>query len=205
MKRNSGFSLIEAILAIGILSVMLVQIVSIHSNSLAASQSAINNMKATWALRQGMAQLEYVLDVYGSKQGSMFQNIKVPWGADPEFSINVATKDSPIEASRLLVSAFRIGTAFAGGGQEPEGEQGADPAEAIKGFADQINSFVPRDIYRSLNIEVTWKQGDQNKGLDTGFFLIDSKSLKLGGGMLDMLNKAGGGTDGVVPSEEERK
>lgn len=194
MKKSPGFSLLESVLAIGILSTMLVQIISMHSNSLAASQTAINNMKATWALRQAMAQMQYVVDVYGSKEGTRFNNVSVPWSADPDFTIKATTKDMPIEASRLLVSAFRIGTAFSGGSEESDKQ--SDPAEAIKSFAEQINTFVPRDIYRTVNLDVTWKQGEVTKNLDTGFFLIDAKALKETGGALSKMAEQLGGMGG---------
>jgi type II secretory pathway pseudopilin PulG len=199
MKKNSGFSLLESVLAIGILATMLVQVINMHSNSLAISQTTMNNMKATWALRQAMGQLQYIIDVYGSKENSRFHNISVPWSADPEFTIKVATQDMPIEASRLLVSAFRIGTAFTVNSQEGEdsGKKTDDPADAIKSFAEQINSFVPKDLYRTVKLEVSWKQGEFTKSLDSGFFLIDSKSLKESGyaltKMADQLSGAGGG------------
>jgi hypothetical protein len=202
MKKNSGFSLLESVLAIGILATMLVQIISMHSNSLAISQTTLNTMKATWALRQAMGQMQYVIDVYGSKEGNRFSNVSVPWSADSEFTIKATTKDMPIEASRLLVSAFRIGTAFSAQGAEDEGSAGGenDPASAIKSFAEQIDSFVPKDLYRTVNLEVSWKQGEATKSLDTGFFLIDSKSLKDTGSalgkMAEQLGGAMGGTSG---------
>jgi hypothetical protein len=202
MKKNSGFSLLESVLAIGILATMLVQVINMHSNSLAISQTTMNNMKATWALRQAMAQLQYIIDVYGSKENSRFHNISVPWNADPEFTIKVATQDMPIEASRLLVSAFRIGTAFSMQSQEAEDSEkkADDPAEAIKSFAEQINSFVPKDLYRTVKLEVSWKQGEFTKSLDSGFFLIDSKALKdAGAGLSKMAEQLGGaGSGGAV-------
>ncbi len=208
--RNSGFSLLETLLAIGILSTMLMQVISMHTNSLAASQTALNNMKATWALRQGMGQLQYIIDVYGSKDGARFKDISIPWTADSDFTIKIVTKDFPIEASQLLVSAFRIGTAFTSGGAEKdEGASKDDPAESIKAFAEQVNAFVPKDIYRTVNIEVSWKQGEMTKSLDTGFFLIDSKALKEKASTLSTLaNMAGmggmGGSDDKTGSGEAK-
>ena len=64
-KRQSGFTLIESLMAISILSIVAVQILNVQSSSIQVAQSSRDNMRATWAMRSAISQMEYALDALG--------------------------------------------------------------------------------------------------------------------------------------------
>jgi type II secretory pathway pseudopilin PulG len=192
---EGGFSLLEAVLAIGILATILSQIVSIHAGSLATTQAAISNMKATWAIRAAAAQIQYAAEVYGSSKG-IRPEVTQDWGADPNFKIKITNKEVNVQTSQLLLSALRIGKLFAGPSEESE--QGSDPMEGIKPMLSQLDGFVPKGLYRQINIDVTWKDGESNRSISDGFFFIDDKTLSGElGGLSQMLNGMGGDMGGM--------
>lgn len=197
LKRNSsaGFTLLESLLAIGILSVVIVQVVSVQSSNVAVSQISRDNMRATWAMRQAVSQLEYVLDALGASALPKTA-FEYPWPSDDKFSIRVEFKEVSIEASRLLVSALKIASVVNDAGEDDdEGEEKSDPAASLKQFASLLDSKLPKDLYRTYQITVSWKDGDRTKSVESGGLIIDEKVIS---GMIMPTNDAPPSTTGAT-------
>jgi prepilin-type N-terminal cleavage/methylation domain-containing protein len=198
MRNESGFTLIESLLAISILSIVAVQILNVQSSSISVTQNSRDNMRATWALRSAISQIEYALDALGPK--GLVREASFPWSLDPAFTTIVKVEDTPLEASRLLMTAMKLGGAASAG---PEGEDEGDGKDAAGGFKEigqMLDSQVPKDMYRTANVVVSWKEGDSTRSIEGGMLVIDAEQLnimkKMGESMGALQGLMGGGGAG---------
>lgn len=176
MTKSSGFSLLEAILAIGVLSIVVVQIVNVQSASMEIAAISRTNQAATWALRSATAQLQYVLDVYGVEGLRPTQEFKA--GPENEFTVIVRTEETSIEASRLLLTALRMASAFGGQGLPQEDNREAE--EQYQEIGQMLDSQIPKDIYRTVKVSVSWNLAGNTREIDGGFLVVDDKALTIG-------------------------
>lgn len=198
--RQSGFTLLETVLAIGILAIIVTNILGSYTNSVVITQTSINNMKATWVMRRVMSQIQYKIDTIGIKEAFRPGEIRQKYGTDPVFDVLIQVKDPLIEGSRLLQSAINMQTAMKGSGDEEGGggneEGGSNPADFVKQFGPQIDALLPKDMYRSLKITVSWEQGQSTRSIESGLFLIDDQQLKGGFNIAGLPGGGGGGEGG---------
>ena len=193
---QGGFSLLEAILAIGILSIVCIQIINVQSASMEIVAVSRSNQLATWAMRSANAQLQYVLDVYGVE--GLRPSTEFKAGPEKDLTVTVETAQTTIEASRLFMTAMRM-TSVLGGAGAPESEEERNEQEAqYKEIGDALDSQVPKDIYRTIKVKVTWNLAGVERSMDGGFLVVDDKGLTLGGG-LEALTGVGGG--GALPDD----
>lgn len=194
-SQQAGFTLLEAVLAIGLLSVVLSQVLGVQASSAAVTQNARDTMRASWALRQASAQLEYVLDVYGAK--GLAPEGRFTWPADQNFVVSWAAKEAPVPASRFLTSAMKLGKAMgAGGVPEEEGaeQSGADSTKGMGEFTQMLDQMVPKEMYWAVKFQVEYRQGSSQKTLDGSFLVVDTKVLaeKMGALAPNLPNMDGG-------------
>lgn len=182
-KRSSGFTLIEALLAIGILSVVAVQLIAVQGTTLVVAQSTFRNVTATWTLRSAMAQVEYVFDALG-EEGFTPEATFVPSSA-PEMKVTLVKKEADLEPSKLILSVMKLGKAFNGGGadEEKESEESSeDPAGGggFKEMASLLDSQIPKDLFKTVQVEVTWPDGNSGtKSIDAGILLIKPHAFQV--------------------------
>lgn len=177
-KHDSGFTLLEALLAIGILSVVCVQIISVQASSLAVTVTTRDAMSATWALRSATSQIEYVLDSLGA-DGLPKERV-YPWPADEKYKISILTKETNLEASKLLFTALKLGSGAAIAGEEKSGGgEENDPAKGMKEIGEMLDSQIPKDMYKTLTLNVSWAEGEATKSIDGGMLVIDDSKIKI--------------------------
>lgn len=190
-NRQSGFTLLETLLAIGILSVVIVQVISVQSTNVAVTQIARDNIQATWAMRQAQSQLEYVLDTLGvpglPKAAPEFEWKPMP---DDSYVVKMEFKDVNVKPSEVLITALKLAMGKGEKESEGEGEGGNDPTKGLKDMASMLDAQLPKDMYKSYVVSVTWKQGDgKSKQIDSGGFIIDEKVIE---GLAAAGNASGG-------------
>lgn len=201
-KRDSvqGFTLLETVMAIGILAIIVTNILGTYASSVAVTQTSIDNMKASWVLRSILAQIEYKVDTRGVKDSFPAGETKFQYGTEPVFNVAVVVKDPPIEGSRFLQAAVRMQGALQGSGDEEGGGGGGMAEEFVKQFGSQIDAALPREMYRSIQITVSWEQGESTRSLQTGVFLIDDQQLPKPGS-LALPGGSGGGSGGSADED----
>jgi prepilin-type N-terminal cleavage/methylation domain-containing protein len=176
---KQGFTLIESILAIGILAVVAVQVLSVQSSSIQVTNTSRNHMYATWALKSVLAQVRYAKDTVGMK--ALPKDVEVPWSGNSDFKFKIEVKENPIEAARLLKAVM------GSGGSEEGSDSEKKDGEQEKGMAEMFNQILPKDMYNTVKISVNWMEGDSKKSFDSGLMTIDSTLVKLpfppGGGL----------------------
>lgn len=197
LNNKKGFTLLETLLAIGILSVVVAQVVSVQGTQISVSKIAADNIRATWALRHMMSQLQYVVETLGVA-GLPKNPIDVPWTGDASYTIRLEVKELNVEPSRMILSAMKLAMGGAGGGAEEEKDEAKDSMDGFKEMASLIDSKLPKDLYRSYNVTVSWKEGDKTRSIEGGGMIIDNKVLVglVGAGAAAAGAQGGGGAGG---------
>lgn len=177
-KNSAGFTLLESLLAIGILVTVFAQIVGVQASSHAVAKSAKANIQATWALRALSAQIEYMADVKGVKglppDSSTPNTIKLNGDDAEPLRFEYKNKQTLIKASKFILASMRMGQGLSGASDE-----GGDN-EKFKSFGDLLDSQLPDDIYRSITLSAVWNDGQQQRSMDLGMLLIDRKAVQIG-------------------------
>jgi prepilin-type N-terminal cleavage/methylation domain-containing protein len=180
-NKQSGFSLLECLLALGIMAVLSVQVLSVMANSIAISQKSWDNMRATWAMRSAFSQLEYVMDAIGFENLPKSE-INYEWTGEKGFRVRFLVDEASIEASSLLVTALKAGAAM-GAAQDPnakkEDEAESGISEQIKSIGPMLDSQVPKDMYKRVTVEVSWPDGEARRTMEGGVLLINEKAIAI--------------------------
>lgn len=204
LKSNKGFTLLEALLAMGILSIVTVQIINVQSSSVAVTSTTKNVTRATWAMRSAVSQLQYVLDAYGVE--GLPKETAYNWPVDENFKVTVLTKETIIEASKLLSTVMKLGSAGGKSEESDTAKKEEDPTKGMKEIGEILDGQIPKDMYRSVKLLVTWKDGETDKSIEGGMLVIDDAIIKLNVPGLDSLGGIappdGGGAPqgGAAPS-----
>lgn len=216
--KQSGFTLIECILAVAILSMVLGSIVALQSSIISTTQISSDKTRAVWALRSAMAQVEYLLEING--QASIPEVSSFPWAGDPNFTITVTRKDlKEVKPSQFLISATRVNNLVS-----PDGDASLDVEKMLSPVASLLDagssllggvsdignadgnltkSVSAQSDFSNVIVKVEWKDAAQVRSISSGMFLIETKNLQQlqkskptnpGDKPGDSTNPGGGGT-----------
>jgi hypothetical protein len=187
-SKDGGFTILECILAVGILSSLIGSLIVIQSSIVAIAQNSIDTMKSTWALRQAAAQMDYVLDAGGFPSLKMKGNFS--WPGDPKFQVTVEKQDlTEVKVSQFLKTAVKFYHL-----SDPMGSENLDVdrtlamayaildgsplASSSSLFENKsLQSDVSQTPFVNVILSVRWMQGSQAKVLEDGFFLMDNFAL----------------------------
>lgn len=171
---EQGFTLIECILAIGILSVVVASIVGLQSSIISVTQLATDNMRASWAARSSIAQLQYLLDTQG--QANVPESTTIPWITDPAFSINVTrTELKDVKISQFLTSALGVYNLV-----NPDGNDNLDVDKMLASITTLLDSSAgsnSKGFFSNVVVNVKWTSGITPKTISEGFFFIDKETF----------------------------
>ncbi|MBM3381379.1 MAG: hypothetical protein FJY29_02960 [Betaproteobacteria bacterium] len=178
LRHSAGFTLLESLLAIGILVTVFSQIVGVQASALSVARNNKANIQATWALRSLASQIEYIVDVRGVKalptNSSQPPSLKLNGDDKESISFQYTNKQALISASKFLQVSMNLGMNVAGGGAEEGGN------EQFKQFGELLDSQLPKDIYRSIKLSALWKDGESQRSTELGLLLIDRKAVHIG-------------------------
>lgn len=174
LKQQEGFTLFECILAIAILSVTVASIVGLQSSIISVTQLASDGMKASWAARSTIAQMQYVNEIQG--QDHLPEEKTFPWMTDPQFSIAIKRKElKDVKISQFLTSAIGIYNIV-----NPQGNENSDVDKmfaSVTSLLDASAGSSPKGFFSNFIIEVKWTSGIINKTISEGFFFVDKNTF----------------------------
>lgn len=172
---QQGFTLIECILAIAILSVVVASIVGLQSSIISVTQIASDSLRASWAARSAIAQMQYITDT--KSQSDIPESIKIPWITNPEFSILVSRAPlKEIKTSQFLISALNIYNLV-----NPQGNEKLDVEKSLGMISTTLDAGTnssSKGTFSNVTIQVKWQSGITEKEISEGFFLIDKDIFK---------------------------
>ena len=186
---EKGFTLIECILAVGILSIVVASIVGLQSSIISVTQIATDGMRASWAVRSTIAQMQYLVEMQG--QSKLPENTTFPWVTDNQFVITInRTELKDVKISQFLTSAMGVYNIV-----NPAGNENIDSERmfsSINNVLDQNLSSSPKGYFSNFTINVKWNSGLIPKTISEGFFFIDNDTFK---GISEKLPKIGNSDD----------
>lgn len=173
-NNQQGFTLIECILAIGILSIVVASIVGLQSSIISVTQIASDSMRASWAARSAIAQMQYLIDSQG--QANVPEKTTIPWITDNQFSINVErTELKDVKISQFLTSALGVYNLV-----NPSGNENIDVDKMLGAVTTMLDTSAgsnPKGFFSNVVINVNWTSGITPKTISEGFFLIDKDTF----------------------------
>ncbi|APJ03273.1 type IV pilus modification PilV family protein [Silvanigrella aquatica] len=171
-NKQEGFTLLECILAIGILSIVVASVVGLQSSIISVTQIASDSMRASWAARSAISQMQYIVDVQG--QAEIPEKTTVPWETDNQFTTTITRKElKDVKVSHFLTSSLGVYNLVNPGGNE---NLDVDKMLAsVTGMLDSTSGTNPKGIFSNVVIEVKWTSGVLQKTIEEGFFFIDKK------------------------------
>jgi len=183
-RRSLGFTLLESLLAIGILVTVFSQIVGVQASSLAVAKNTKANMQATWALRALSAQVEYISDVKGVKglppETSGPSPLKLNGDDDEPLRFEYKNRETLIKPSKFLLAAMKMGQNLNANADTDDSTVNSEGEDKFKQFGDLLDSQLPDNIYRAVTLTALWKDGEQQRSMDLGLLLIDRKAVHIG-------------------------
>src|SRR4051794_23674801 len=87
LSQEQGFTILECILAVGILAGVLASLVGLQSSILYVAQNSLDKLKAVWVMRQANAQINYVIDAGGLP--AIAESSQFAWPADKSFVASI--------------------------------------------------------------------------------------------------------------------
>ena len=187
-QTEKGFTILECIIAIGILSSVIASLIVLQTSIVYIAQNSMDKLKATWSIKQAEAQLDYLLDSAGF--AGVNENSSFEWLTDKNFKVNIQKKDLiEVKPSQFLMTAIKFyNLNDPSGSQHLDVERALAPAVPIldntplastsalfdnKAVRVRINSSP----FINIVFVVNWLQGKQNQTFQDGLFLMDNYAL----------------------------
>jgi hypothetical protein len=70
-------------------------------------------------------------------------------------------------------------------------------SQQYKEIGQTLDSQIPKDIYRTIKVTVSWKQGEVLREIEGGFLVVDEKGLTVGSDLESLMGAAGGADGGT--------
>ena len=172
-KGERSFTLLETIIALGLMVTILLEVASVQGNALNFSTYERNLTQATWLGKALLAQIEYKANFYPLSEMNM--ELK-----EQEFKDDLCPKDSDfgcdfrydltIKERKLPLIDIILGNQS----QEDENEEPNPMTELIK---DQLKSTLGDELLKVANIKVTWPEGSKRNDVQLTYLLTNQLVL----------------------------
>ena len=170
LSNSQGFSLLEIVIAVGMLGIIISSLVGFQSSSYRALRASEQNLKASWVMRAAYEQTKYNLENSGVLRFPNVVNYSSSW--DPGFSI-VITKSilDKFKPSELIKSFFKI--AKLQGKMQSSDLSKKSTAVSTLGF--ELDGSIKPNSFCKMSIVVSWLVGKKNQVFESRFFYIDKE------------------------------
>lgn len=107
LKSEAGFTIIETVLAIGVLAAAIASIVSLQASVVAVTSLASHHTQARWTLNSAFSQAEYLREVKG--QDFFPEDSQFTWKGATDYNVDVKRKDlTKLKTSDFVKTALNI-------------------------------------------------------------------------------------------------
>lgn len=170
---EASFSLIETVIALGLIATFLLEMAGVQGNAIYFSDYGMKATKATWLARSVLSRVEYEarnrplkeLKVAGSEQNREFENFK-----EEDFQYNLS-----IEEWKLPI--FNLLSAGGGGGDDEGGssEEGEQQEDMFTTAAKMI--FEDEPMFKIAKVEVSWPEGAFRNSVESSLLIANIKKI----------------------------
>lgn len=176
-RRRSGeasFTLIETIIALGLISTFLIQVILVQGRSVEFSDYNRRITQAGWLAQAVMAQIERASTLYN------FSDLKLKL-REENFSEEFCNRDpvvgcdytysASIEEFKLPIIDMIVG-AVAGGGDE--NSEAGSLGDVIKA---QVKDYLGDEQFRMAKVEVHWPEGSRQESYELVYLITNQMKL----------------------------
>ena len=181
---EASFTLLETIIALGLLTYLILQVASVQGNAVVFSEYGGKVMQATYLAKRILSQVEY----YSTNQTlkEMEYNVKdVPFEDAPEFKYSLEIKEWKLPIMQLLTGGGL------GGSDENKADAGGGINQMIKDAAKQV---LGDDLLKTASVEVSWAEGAKRNTTVLTYLLTNQKKVD---DLIGTLKATGGGVPGA--------
>ncbi len=173
-NNQSGFSLVETVIAIGILATVVGSMIALQTSVVRILQFSTEKQKATLVLKSTMAQLDFLTEKDGFNAYPEPDEPKI-WQSklNSKFTNSISTSTQEVKLSQLLLSAVQM--YYMGK------DENANP-ELIKimftAVGDNLDRSVDEEASLIVDISTIWPEGKEKQKISQSLFLINSDAIE---------------------------
>lgn len=173
MTRHSdcrGFSLLEIVIAIGMLGIIISSLVGFQSSSYRAIKASEQNLKASWIMRGAYEQAKYNLESFGVL--NFPESVDYKSSFDDSFSVTI-TKSvlDKFKPSELIKSFFGLAKLFG----KIENADLSKKKTAVSTLGFELDGSIKPNSFCTMSIIVSWLVGKKKQVFESRFFYIDKE------------------------------
>ena len=167
-KGERSFTLIEVVVAIGLMASLMIEVASVQGNSVFFSQYGRNVTQATWLAQSIMSNVEYYWttkpfpDLKTKLEGQPFKDY-------PDYEWALEIKEWKFPFVQILTAGFL------GGGEEGEEKEDDPMSKIIESVTDQV--FADEPIFMTAHVEVSWADGAARDSASLTYLLTNQSKL----------------------------
>ncbi len=159
---EKSFTLLETVIALGMMVVFLAALAETQGNAVYFSEFERNSTKATWLAKSVMSKIEYYWQTRDFSEMTMSEK-EIPFEVDKDFTYSYEIKEWKLPLINMLL----------GGGGE-EGEGGDPQANYIMQLAKK---FLGDEILKTAHVEVFWPEGAKKNSVTLTLLLTNQRQL----------------------------
>lgn len=201
VSREHSFTLVETVVAVGLLAFLLLQVVGVQGNAIYAGEYGRKSMQAAWLAKRVMAQVEYNWAV------REFKDLKIevketPFDDVKEFNYTLVIQEFKLPIEEMLMGALggdAPGKDGAEGGESGSDGEGKDSGMgALASFAEgPIKQCLGDERLMTAVVDVSWPVGARKDSVGLAMMLTNQKKIEeCIAGMGAMLPAGAGGAAG---------
>lgn len=161
MRGEQSFTLIETMVALGLLTTLILQVATVQGKALYFSDYGQNLTQGMWLAKRLMSQVEYF---WYDKQLEELEGIAIKdkqFEDFPNFSYNLDIREWKLPLLNII----------AGGGDDSQ----PDPTTSL--IKEQVNQIFGEHILKIAHVEVFWGEGAVRESTDLTFLLTNQKKI----------------------------
>lgn len=161
MRGEHSFTLIETMVALGLLTTLILQVATVQGKALYFSDYGQNLTQGMWLAKRLMSQVEYF---WYDKQLEELEGVSVKekkFEDFPNFSYNLDIREWKLPLLNII----------AGGGDDSQ----PDPTTDL--IKEQVNQIFGDHILKIAHVEVFWGKGAVRESTDLTFLLTNQKKI----------------------------
>ncbi len=193
MTKNTSelsFTLIETVIALGLLVFVIAQYIAIQGNVAQSGELSRNVTQASWLAKRVMAQVEY----YGATKPWKelnYEDKDKSFEDFPDYKYDIEIKEWKLPLLKLL----------SGGGGEDSEKKDVDTKKSggMPGIEGILKQVLGDDLLKIAHVTVYWPDGAQRSSIEVGYLLVNQQKLDETIGTLKTVADAAGVAPGASP------
>lgn len=168
IKGEESFTLLETIIALGILTVVLLQVGSVQGNALYFAEYSRSATTGIWLAKAKMSQVEYYSET--KPWTDLITNSKGEFTDHPGFQWELKIEDWKLPLEQILTGK--------GGENSEESSSSENPAAGGVGMEAALSQvFGTESLLRIAQVKVSWPEGAVRNDVSLTYLLTNQAKL----------------------------